>query len=98
MRDRRPRVTPGSLFWPMVDRGHPMECWPFRGWHRPGSYAYTVWEGRRIYAHRLAWLVAGRMLIPGLVIMHKCDNPPCCNPAHLRQGTQADNIRDSVIK
>lgn len=31
---------------------------------------------------------------PGPVLRHRCDNPPCINPAHLEPGTQADNVRD----
>jgi hypothetical protein len=38
-------------------------------------------------------------LIPaGLVVMHTCDNPECCNPAHLQAGTQQKNIADMHAK
>lgn len=33
---------------------------------------------------------------PAPVTRHLCDNPPCVNPLHLRFGTQAQNVRDSV--
>jgi len=36
--------------------------------------------------------------VAGQVVMHTCDNPPCCNPAHLRIGTTADNVRDKWAK
>jgi len=31
---------------------------------------------------------------PGMIIMHICDTPACVNPAHLRLGTQAENVKD----
>lgn len=27
------------------------------------------------------------------IAMHLCNNPPCCNPAHLRNGTQLENVQ-----
>lgn len=34
----------------------------------------------------------------GMIIMHTCDTPECCNPDHLISGTQRDNMRDCVAK
>lgn len=30
--------------------------------------------------------------------MHRCDNPPCIEPTHLRSGTVQDNNRDRDLK
>jgi hypothetical protein len=57
----------------------------------------------QMLAHRASWLIHnGRIpdsdLAHGMVVMHKCDNPRCVNPAHLMLGTQAENVRDMDVK
>ena len=54
-------------------------------------------NNKHVLAHRLAWELAnGRPVPEGLYVLHSCHNPPCCNPDHLRVGTQADNMRDAA--
>lgn len=46
--------------------------------------------------HRWAWMLVNGPIPPGMVVRHRCDNPPCANPDHLELGTVADNSRDAV--
>lgn len=75
-------------------------CWTWRGYKRPGGYgeAYFGTEPReRVLAHRLAYEVM--IGSPGdMLVCHRCDNPPCCNPAHLFLGTLQDNMTDRNAK
>jgi hypothetical protein len=50
--------------------------------------------GQAVRAHRLAWEIMNGPIPEGAMIIHACDNPPCCNPAHLRCGTALDNALD----
>lgn len=64
-------------------------CWPFvGGCDRDG---YGRFRGKA--AHRVALAAALGRPLDGHAL-HHCDNPPCCNPAHLYEGTQVDNMRD----
>jgi predicted sulfurtransferase len=58
------------------------------------SHGYgRFWTGTRyVLAHRMAASAAD--LDPKVKVCHRCDNPICCNPAHLFLGTQADNLSD----
>ncbi len=76
-------------------------CWPFAGKTQNGGYGVQHVGGRpggTIYAHRLAFVIATGIDPVGLAVCHRCDNPPCCNPAHLFMGSIADNVKDMVAK
>lgn len=88
-------------FWAAVDRSAGADgCWPWGGFKDRRGYGRLSRHGRMLNAHRLAWSLAnGDADIPaGLVVMHMCDNPQCCNPAHLRLGTYSENTRDMHAK
>lgn len=80
-------------FWSKVDRsGGPDACWPWTGAVDGKGYGRFNIAGHNIPAHRVALALAGRD--PGDACgLHSCDNPPCCNAAHLVRGTLQDNNR-----
>lgn len=87
-------------FWASVERRGENECWLFRG-HIDGDGYGRIFQagGVMFLAHRLAWsLINGREWPRGAVALHSCDVRACCNPAHVRPGTIADNTADMVAK
>ena len=86
-------------FWPLVDIRGEDECWPFIGYRDPNGYGTFGSENRKHKAHRIAWELTYGELTSNEVVRHfVCDNPPCCNPKHLRKGSQSDNVADTVSK
>ena len=80
-------------FWANVDKsGGPDECWPWTGAVDAFGYG-RFWRGsqhsRR--AHRIAYEFTAGNQPDGLQVDHRCWNHTCCNPAHLRVATHAEN-------
>lgn len=79
-------------------------CWEWKGPINRAGYGWLAWHcpecpKRRMLTHRIAWtLVNGEIPVSTPYVLHKCDNPPCCNPSHLFLGTQKENITDMINK
>lgn len=73
------------------------DCWEWEGARKPGGYGVFHYNGKDHPAHRISVILLKGVSIPrGMVVMHLCHNPPCCNPDHLKVGTQKENMQMSV--
>jgi hypothetical protein len=96
-------LDPVESFWLKVDKDpHPKGCWLYTGFIKWDGYGWLARKhgGRIRYmtAHRYAWILTHGEPPKGLQVLHKCDNPPCCNPDHLWLGTHAQNHADKTAK
>src|SRR5687767_4483035 len=80
-------------FWGRVDKLE-SGCWVHQGAKDKWGYAHFGIGGKRRQAHRYAYEISHGYIPTGKLILHSCDNPPCCNPAHLRIGTDKENRAD----
>lgn len=95
-------LTPEQIerFWSLVDKSAgPGDCWAWTGNCDSKGYGRFCFGGHRVGAHRVAYVLVYGPIPPDLpCICHRCDNPPCCNPACLFAGTHADNAADREAK
>ena len=95
-------VSVGSLperFWSKVDIRGEDECWNWRAGMSQQGYGSVKIKRKNTQAHKVAFLLGGGVLTQQKPwVLHKCDNPSCCNPAHLFAGNVADNVKDMCQK
>jgi hypothetical protein len=73
-------------------------CWVWQETKGRGGYGKLTINSRRYQAHRIAYLEFIGPIPAGLLVMHRCDNPACICPDHLKLGTHQDNTDDMVRK
>lgn len=99
----------GDRFWKRVAvqfnrHGDPdySKCWPFLGTCNSGrrnKYGRISIDGKLYKAHRIAFALFYRRQIPAhLDGAHQCDNPPCCNPTHVRPASNRANIAEYLAR
>lgn len=77
-------------FWSKVDKKDTNSCWLWRGSVSDRGYGKFYVKGEQ-YAHRFSLKLLS-LPSKGDHAMHLCNNPLCCNPSHLRWGTQKQNM------
>jgi hypothetical protein len=86
-------------FMNKVDRsGGEDACWIWTARKTPQGYGRFLVDGINLLAHRVSFEIHSGTSARGLCVLHRCDNPSCVNPAHLRLGTNYDNVQDKVSK
>ena len=93
-------------FWNKIDKNGPIHpvlgtrCWLWTGAHQTFGHGVIRLKDtkKNKLVHRLSYEIHYGSIPEGLNILHRCDNPPCCNPEHLFAGTQKDNIQDAIKK
>lgn len=68
-------------------------CWDWLRSVDTWGYGRLTVDGRQMQAHRVALLLAGVELVPGLEVDRLCRNRRCVNPEHLEQVSHAENGR-----
>lgn len=100
-----PTMSPEDIarYWKFVEKIDDVSvCWPWKG--HPTTTGYGAFRvGRKMYgAHRIAYMLCypeGSVgLMADFMVLHRCDNRPCCNPNHLFLGDHTDNMRDAFAK
>jgi hypothetical protein len=102
----QPRVgTLWEQYESMFTRLGPDDCWPWQETSRDkdgyGLFSFKDPEAGKwvvVRATRWAWERLYQPLKPGMFVCHRCDFPPCQNPAHWFEGTPRSNNKDMMLK
>lgn len=73
-------------------RAVPSGCVEWAGGVDARGYGHFYLDGRTLFAHRVALILAGRGPIDGYVIDHLCRNRRCVRPDHLEAVSDRVNI------
>jgi HNH endonuclease len=84
-----------DLFPDLVQPEPNSGCWLWTAGTNSDGYGSVSVGSKKIGAHRFSFIVSFGVINDGLFVLHKCDNPLCCNPSHLELGNQSKNLSDA---
>jgi hypothetical protein len=83
-----------SRFYKNIDVKGFDDCWNWLLSKNRCGYGKFKAFGKSYLSHRFMYELEHLCIPEGMIVMHTCDNPACCNPNHLVLGTQKENVGD----
>src|SRR5262245_46524282 len=81
---RRDPAIIAPRFWKLVDQQGPEQCWNWLGTRQnSGLGKFTMYDDKTILASKMAYILTHGDIPGKKRVWHLCENPLCCNPAHL---------------
>lgn len=74
------------------------KCWEWQRVKIKGGYGRLKHNYKSRLAHRVSFEVFNAPIADDALVLHKCDNPSCVNPAHLFLGDNKINSDDKITK
>lgn len=86
-----------NRFWSKIAlTANPNKCWI---WNGTGERYGGFRMGKATYkSNRIAYFIHYGEDPAEMEVIHSCDNPKCCNPAHLSLGDHYENMQDMKEK
>lgn len=91
LRPLRSQITLEQRFWQKVTKTD--DCWVWTAATGSNGYGHINIDGCMRLAHRVAWEMTNGPIPKGMDIDHRCANPLCVNPDHLRATTHSQNMQ-----
>lgn len=70
-------------------------CWLWKAHKDDSKYGQFKYAGKALWAHRFSYAMFRGTIPDDLQIDHRCHNPQCVNPHHLRRKTKSSNVAES---
>jgi hypothetical protein len=86
-----------QYFWSSMKRT-PSGCLEWQRFREKRGYGRVRVVEKEQLAHRIAWIIVHGPIQDDLCVLHRCDNPACCEVSHLFLGTRTDNNLDRDAK
>lgn len=90
----KPKVPWQQRLWARINVRSGGGCWEYSGFQSASGHCQFKMPTRSAGAHRAAYESTHGPIEDGWLVLHKCDNPPCCRPDHLYLGDAKQNAKD----